>query len=136
MAPVLFVTFATVLAGGDDADAVVAFLEENKPWFRQFVILPAGIAAHDMVLRALALVDPDELELIIGAWVHAMRAPGVLTSEGRHVAFDGKFLRGSLDNPSGLRAVHMVGAYLIDAGLTLGTIKVDDKSNDFAWLRA
>lgn len=26
--------------------------------------------------------------------------------------------------------MHMVGAYLIDAGLTLGTIKVDDKSNE------
>ena len=130
LAEVLFATFVSVLAGCDNAEAVCAFLEVNELWFRQFIILPGGIPAHDMVLRALALVDPDELELIIRTWVDALRVPGVLTTEGGHVAFDGKSLRGSLDKSSGLKAVHMVGAYLSDAGLTLGTIKVDDKSNE------
>jgi predicted transposase YbfD/YdcC len=127
---VLFLTFVAVLAGCKNAEAVCDFLEENETWFRQFVVLPGGIPAHDMVLRALAIVDPDEVERVLRAWVDALRVPGVLTREGGHVAFDGKSLRGSLDKSSGLSAVHMVGAYLTDCGLTLGTIKVDDKSNE------
>lgn len=130
LAEVLFITFVAVVAGNNNAEAVVDFLEDHEAWFRKLLLLPGGIPAHDMVLRALALVDPDELERVVRAWVDAMRMPGVLTSEGGHVAFDGKTLRGSLDKSSGLGAVHMVGAYLIDLGLTLGTIKVDDKSNE------
>ncbi len=104
--------------------------KQMKHDLQKIVLLPGGIPAHDMVLRALALVDPDEVEHVVRTWVDAMRASGVLTSEDGHVAFDGKTLRGSLDKSSGLGAVHMVGAYLIDMGLTLGTIKVDDKSNE------
>ena len=130
LAEVLFLTFVAILAGCDNAEAVVEFVEENETWFRKIIALPGGIPAHDMVLRALALAGPDEVERVTRAWVDAMRAPGVVTTDGGHVAFDGKTLRGSLDKSSGLGAVHMVGAYLIDAGLTLGTIKVDDKSNE------
>lgn len=130
LAEVLFITFVAILAGCNDAEAVVDFLERNEAWFRKIVLLPRGIPAHDMVLRALALAAPEEVERVARAWVDAMQAPGVLTTDGGQVAFDGKTLRGSLDKSSGVGAVHMVGAYLIDAGLTLGTIKVDDKSNE------
>jgi predicted transposase YbfD/YdcC len=130
LAEVLFVTFVAVLAGSNNAEAVVDFLEANEAWFRKIVLLPGGVPAHDTVLRVLAVTKPEELERVLRTWVDAMRAPGVLTREGGQVAFDGKTLRGSLDKSSGLGGVHMVGAYLIDAGLTLGTIKVDDKSNE------
>lgn len=130
LAEVLFVTLVAVLAGSSNAEDVSDFVHENEAWFRKFLVLPAGIPAHDMVLRALAIVDPEELEAVLRTWVDALCAPGVVTTDGGHVAFDGKSLRGSLDKSSRLGAVHMVGAYLIDNGLTLGTIKVDDKSNE------
>lgn len=130
LAEVLFCSFVAIVAGANNAEAVVDFLRNNEAWFRRFVVLPGGLPAHDMVLRALALVDPDEFEAVIREWVQSLREPGVLTTEGGHVAIDGKALRGSLDRSLGLRAVHMVGAYLIDAGLTLGTVRVDDKSNE------
>lgn len=119
-----------MLAGCNNAEDMCDILEENEAWFRKILVLPGGIPAHDMVLRALAIVNPAELERVLRTWVDAIRTPGVLTSEGGHLAFDGKSLRGSLDKSLGLGAVHMVGAYLIDNGLTLGTIKVDDKSNE------
>lgn len=130
LAEVLFVTLVAVLAGCNNAEDVCDFLEENEAWFRKIPVLPGGIPAHDMALRALAIVDPDELERVLRTWVDAIRAPGVLTSEGGRFAFNGKALRGSPDKSSGLGAIQLVGAYLIDNGLTLGTIKVDDKSNE------
>lgn len=130
LAEVLFCSFVAILAGANDAEAIVDFVRRNEEWFRRFVVLPGGVFAHDMVLRAFALVDPDEFEAVIRAWVESLRERGVVTTEGGQVAIDGKALRGSVSKASKLRAVHMVGAYLIDAGLTLGTIKVDDKSNE------
>jgi len=136
VAEVLCVTFWAVMAGNNDAEAVVDFLEINLVWFRQFLLLPGGVFAHDMVLRTLAMVKAEEIDLILRTWVTAMRAPGVITTEGGQAAVDGKTMRGSLDKDSGLSGVHIVSAYCVEAGLTLGTIKVDDKSNGSAQLRA
>ena len=130
LAEVLFATLVGVLAGCNNAEDVVGFIEDQEAWFRKFLLLPGGIPAHDMVLRALAIADPDEIEKVLRTWVDAVRTPGVLTTDGGQVAFDGKTLRGSLDRSSTLGGVHMVGAYLIEAGLTLGTFKTDDKSNE------
>lgn len=129
LSEVLFLRFVAVLAGNNNAEAVLDFLEANEAWFREIVLVPDGIPAHGMLLRALALVNPDEVERVVRAWVDATRAPGVLTSEGRHAAFDGKTLRGSLDKCVGFGAMHRVGAHLIDLGLTQGTVNVDDKAN-------
>jgi hypothetical protein len=116
LAEVFFVTLVAVLAGSNNAEDVSEFFEENEAWFRKILVLPGGIPPHDMVLRAVAIVDPDELERVLRTWVDAVLSAGVLTSEGGHVAFDGNFLRGSLDKSSGLGAIHMVDAYLSTAG--------------------
>lgn len=130
LAEVLFGSFVAIIAGCNDAEAVSGFMEDNEEWFRQFLVLPRGVPAHDTVLRVMALVDPEELERAIRMWVEAMRTPGVVTTEGGQVAFDGKTLRGSLDRSSSRSAIHMVGAYLIENGVTLGTVKTEDKSNE------
>jgi len=136
LAEVLFVTFLAVMAGNNDAEAVVDFLEENLLWFRGFLVLPGGVFAHDRVLRGLALVDGEEIDLILRTWVTAMREPGVITTEGGQAVIDGKTMRGSLAKDSGLSGVHIVSVDCVEAGLTLGTTKVDDKSNGSAQLRA
>jgi len=127
---VLFVTFLAVMAGNDDAEAVCDFLDANLPWFRKFLILPRGVPAHDRGLRTLAMVKSEEIELVLRTWVTSMRAPGVRTTEGGQAAIDGKTVRGSLHKDSGLSGVHSVSPYCVEAGLTLGTTKVHDKSNE------
>lgn len=46
---VLFCAFVAILAGSNNAEAVVDFMRNNEVWFRRFVALPGGIPAHDMV---------------------------------------------------------------------------------------
>jgi len=64
LAEVLFVTFLAVMAGNNDAEAVVDFLKINLVWFWQFLSLPGGVFAHDRVLRTLAMVKSEEIELV------------------------------------------------------------------------
>ena len=46
------------------------------------------------------------------------------------VNIDGKALRRSHDRGNGKSAIHMVSAWANKAGLTLGQVKVDEKSNE------
>lgn len=49
---------------------------------------------------------------------------------GGHIAIDGKTLRRSVDTTSALPALHVVSAWLRDAGLVVGQVRTEDKSNE------
>lgn len=60
------------------------------------------------------------------SWVQAI-SQGVV---GGVVAIDGKRLRRSHDGILGKAAIHMVSAWACEAGLVLGQVKTDEKSNE------
>jgi hypothetical protein len=53
-----------------------------------------------------------------------------LDQAGDHIAIDGKTSRRSGDRAGGKLAIHTVSAWLSGAGLVLGQVKTDDKSNE------
>ncbi len=127
---VMFIMVLAILAGAQNCEDIHYFAKENADWLRQFLTLKHGIPHHDMYLRTLAAVPPEQFEALVRAWAVALRAPGALSAAGSQVAFDGQTLRGSLDRASGQSAVHMVSAYLVEAGFTLGSKAVDAKGNE------
>ncbi len=52
------------------------------------------------------------------------------------VPIDGKCLRGSYDREGGLKALHLVTAWVAEQNLTLGQIKVEDHSNEITAIPA
>lgn len=130
LSELLFVLLVAVLAGAQDAEGIASFGRRNLVWLRQFLSLQHGIASHDTFLTVLAMVPCDEIQRLVDAWTRALCEPGALSVDGGHVAFDGQSLRGSADRRLGLSPVHLVSAYFTDRGVTLGTVKVDDKSNE------
>jgi hypothetical protein len=46
------------------------------------------------------------------------------------ISINGKTFRRSHDKLQGIAAIHMVSAWAHDAGITLGQVKIDDKSNE------
>lgn len=127
---VLFLVVAGLLAGCEDAEAIVDFGEDHRDWLDGFLSLEHGLPAHDTILRVLAMLPPATIESLIRAWLASIVASGLLAPDGAHVAVDGKAMRGSADRRSGASPVHMVSAYLTEAGFTLGCERVDDKSNE------
>lgn len=126
----LFLAVVGLMAGAQNAEDLAYVGRTHEDWFRRFLILEHGIPSHDTFLAVLALIKPDAVEVLVRAWTAALREPGALTVAGEHVAFDGQALRGSLDRAAGKTAVQMVSAYLTGAGVTLGTQRVDAKSNE------
>ena len=84
-----------------------------------------GIPSHDTFGRVFALLDPAELVACIQQWLD-----DVGREIGKHIAIDGKTLRGSFDKAAGRNPLHLVSAWASEARLTLGQIAVDSKSNE------
>jgi predicted transposase YbfD/YdcC len=119
------IALCAILGGADDWVAVERFGNAKIDWFSRFLDLPNGIPSHDTFGRVFARIDPTQFEACFQDWVAAVteRLPGL-------VAIDGKTLKGSRDEPSGRKALHMLSAFASEARLTLGLLAVDDKSNE------
>ena len=126
----LLVIMSGLLAGSQNAEDIAYFGLAHQDWLRTFSAYKHGMPAHDAILRILAALNPAAVETLVRKWVEVMlEAPGQ-TTDGGHVAFDGKTMRGSADKATGGAAVHMVGAMLTGCGFVLGNECVSKKSNE------
>ena len=122
---VVGITILAVLCGADDFVAVETFAIGRRVWLQQFFELSNGLPAHDTFSRVLGLIAPQQFSAGLVGWTAALQQ----TLKGRVIAIDGKTARGSASKKQGLRALHLVSAWATDAGLTLGQVAVEEKSN-------
>ncbi|WP_443669985.1 ISAs1 family transposase [Kineosporia corallincola] len=75
--------------------------------------------------RAVTMVDPDELDRLLGGWFHTSTT---LVNGRRVIAIDGKSVRGARTQDAA--APHLVAAFDQGSGTVLGQIAVAAKSNE------
>jgi len=119
------VALCGTLAGADAWTDIERFGNERLEWLRTFLPLAEGIPSHDTFGRVFARLDPAELVACVAQWLQ-----DIGRDIGRHIAIDGKTLRGSSDAATGRNPLHLVSAWATEARLTLGQIAVDAKSNE------
>jgi predicted transposase YbfD/YdcC len=88
--------------------------------------LPNGIPSHDTFNRFFSALDPEEFEQAFIRWVSDVAE----ITKGEIVSIDGKSLRGTREGSQSKRAVHIVSAWANSNQLSLGQVKVDEKSNE------
>ena len=90
---------------------------------------------HDAFSRLFLMLDPvpfaAALARFAADWAKALEAEGV-----RQVAVDGKALRRTFSKASELSPLHLVSAFAPEAGIVLGQVAVDKKSNEITALPA
>lgn len=114
------------LCGIDSFEGMAVFAESRLDWLKQFLKLPGGAPSHDTFSRVFARIKPDKFQACFIDW---MKAAATMT-DGEVVAIDGKTLRRSFDRASSKAAIHMVSAWAVNNGVSLGQVKVDEKSNE------
>lgn len=126
---VLAIVFLATLAGCDDFVAMADYADATQVWLRDRVGLDLrhGVPSHDVLTRVLAALHPDHFATAFERLVTLLlrHAPALAD---QHIAIDGKALRGSKGREK--RMVQMVGAWATKAGLALGQVPTDDKSNE------
>jgi len=122
---IIFITIAAVICGAETWNEIEAYGESKEEWLKEYLRLPNGIPSHDTFNRFFSALDPESFEESFLSWI---RAVSTLT-EGEVVSIDGKTIRGSRGT-GGKHAIHMVSAWANANQLSLGQVKVDEKSNE------
>jgi predicted transposase YbfD/YdcC len=130
LAGLLAVGIAAVIAGSRSFAAIGQWAADAGPEVLAVLGAVRGAAEESTFLRAFALVSPDVLDRVLGAWLHtrAVRAGGRLV-----IAIDGKTVRGARNKDG--KAPHLVAALAHGIGAVLGQAAVDAKSNEIPAVR-
>jgi predicted transposase YbfD/YdcC len=123
---IIIITICAVICGADDWVEVVDYAKAKRAWLKTFLELPHGIPSHDTFGRVFSLLRPEEFERCFASWIRAV----FKITDGQTVAIDGKTVRRSHERSSNKAPIHMVGAWAAQAGLTLGQVRTEDKSNE------
>jgi predicted transposase YbfD/YdcC len=113
-----------------DWQEIETFGRKRLDWLKRFLKLPNGIPAHDTFERVFNRLNPQAFQACFRNWVQAIQ--DALTI--KHVAIDGKTLRGS--GSAHLGPLHLVSAWATAQRLSLGQVAVDAKSNEITAIPA
>jgi predicted transposase YbfD/YdcC len=121
---IIVIALCAVIAGAQDWQEIELFGRNRCDWLKRFLSLPNGIPSHDTFERVFNRLKPEAFQACFREWVQAIQE--VLNI--RHVAIDGKTLRGS--GKGTLGPLHLVSAWATAQRLSLGQVAVDAKSNE------
>jgi len=121
---ILVIALCAVIAGAQDWQQIVTFGRKRLEWLRGFLELPNGIPSHDTFERVFDRLKPQAFQACFREWVQAVRA----ALQIKHIAIDGKTLRGS--GSAKLGPLHLVSAWATAQHLSLGQVAVDAQSNE------
>lgn len=125
---ILLIALCTLLCGGESFNDMEDFGYAKLDWFKTFLKLGNGIPSHDTFNRVFAALDPKGFVDCFLRWTQSVRA----AVPQEIVALDGKALRRAIDGDQNVK--YIVSAWAESNGLTLGQLKVADKSNEITAL--
>lgn len=128
---IVCISVAAVICGAQGWNEIEAFGKAKFEFFKSRLPGLSSIPSHDTFNRFFSILKPDYFELVFRNWVKQVceKVEGV-------VAIDGKLMRGAskcdenhTTGRDGFR-LWMVSAWSAANGISLGQVKVDDKSNE------
>lgn len=122
---ILVMAFIGTLCGCDDWTEVVDFCTLKKQLFKQFLELPNGIPSCNTFARVFSMIDIKHFEEL---FIDCMNEVFIKT-RGEVVALDGKTIRAARESGT-KKGIHLVNAWACENNLTLGTMRVDDQTNE------
>ena len=103
---VLFIGVCAVICGATSFVDMEDFGNAKLDWFSERLDMPNGVPSHDTFQRVFYVIDPVEFERCFIDWTAALRE----AVDGDIIALDGKTLRRSFNNATGLGAIHVLNA--------------------------
>ena len=129
---ILVISILAVIAGAKGWEDMENYGLSKQQWLEEFLELPHGIPSDDTFRRVFERINPEAFGKCLTQWVQQL----IPSLEEKIVPIDGKCLRGSYDRERGIKALHLVTAWVAEQNLTLGQIKVEDHSNEITAIPA
>ena len=123
---VLIMTIYAILCGQEDYVNIADFMKLKEDYFKELLNLENGTPSHDCLSDLFARIDCKKFMKIFIEWTKEL----VQNKTGKIISIDGKAVRSATDKINGGNIPYIVSAFLGDVGLSIGQVKVDDKSNE------
>ena len=129
---ILVIAILAVIAGAEGWEDIENYAQAKQQWLSEFLELPNGIPSDDTFRRIFERLEPSTLEDSFTKWIQEL----IPSLDKQIVPIDGKCLRGSYDREQGIKALHLVTAWVAEQNLTLGQVKVEDHSHEITAIPA
>lgn len=123
---VVVIGICAVICGAQHFTEMEEFGKKKRDWLAKFLDLKHGIPSHDTFNAVFARLKPEQFEKCLLSWLKTLQD----ITGGQVLAVDGKTLRGSYDTADSRAAIHMVSVWATANHLSLGSVVVDEKSNE------
>ena len=122
---ILIMTIYGILCGYTDFTNLAFFLKVHEEYFTNLLSLENGTPSHDTLSNVFSIIDSKKFLEIFIDWIKE-----IIGKNGIHLSIDGKAIKSARDKMNGGNTPYIVSGFLADIGISVGQVKVDDKSNE------
>ena len=127
---IVVMSIYAVLCGYTDAENMAFFMKLQEEYFTKLLDLKHGVPSADTLLRVFAIIEPESFMQMFYCWIRDVLS--VLQknsdSEVQRIAIDGKAIHAAAEK--GGHIPYIISAYLGNYGLSIGQLKVWEKTNE------
>ena len=118
-----------ILCGYEDFTNMAYYLKKREEELIKEFGLSNGVPSHDTFSDVFRAIDPHKFMELFIRWTKSIMEAKADNTE-KHIAIDGKAIRAAADKVNGGNIPYVVSAFLTGMGISIGQVKVDDKSNE------
>lgn len=123
---ILIMTIYGLLCGLKDFTNIADFMKLKEDYFTKLLNLENGTPSHDCLSDLYASIDPKQFMKIFIEWTKDILEKKI----GKKISIDGKAIKSATDKINNGNIPYIVSAFIGELGLSIGEVKVDDKSNE------
>lgn len=123
---ILIMTIYGILCGLKDFTNIADFMKLKEDYFTELLGLEHGTPSHDCLSDVFAVIDTKKFMEIFVLWINDI----VKEKTGKNISIDSKAVKSATDRINGGNTPYIVSAFIGEIGLSIGQVKVDDKSNE------
>ena len=123
---IIIMTIYGLLCGLKDFVNIADFMKLKEDYFTKLLKLENGTPSHDCLSDVFAAIDSKKFMEVFIEWTKDI----IKTKTGKNISIDGKAVKSATDKINNGNIPYIVSAFIGEIGLSIGQVKVDDKSNE------
>ena len=123
---ILVMSVCGILQKRMDFEDIYDYAKAHEKWFNKKLKLWNGVPSVGTFRNVFRLIPAENFLEIFLKWINCI----VKEKTGKQIIIDGKAIKGATEKCTNSNIPYIVSAYLADIGISIGQVKVDDKSNE------
>jgi len=125
---IMIMTIYGILSKHEDFNNIAYLWDINSDYFVSLLGIECGkTPSHDCLSDVYAAIKPQKFMEVFVEWTKDI----VKMKSGNVINIDGKAVREAQDKINGGNIPYIVSAFLSDVGISIGQVKVEDKSSEY-----